>query len=51
MIRSQMEKVLVLENGSTASYPLTVDSIISVNNDQSIKQETLLQGCQRIEQN
>ena len=31
-------EVLVLENGSTASYPLTVDSIISVNNDQSIKQ-------------
>ena len=31
-------EVLVLENGSIASYPLTVDSIISVNNDQSIKQ-------------
>ena len=31
-------EVLVLENGSIANYPLTVDSIISVNNDQSIKQ-------------
>ena len=31
-------EVLVLENGSTASYQLTVDSIISVNNDQNIKQ-------------
>ena len=31
-------EVLVLENGSMANYPLTVDSIISANNDQSIKQ-------------
>ena len=31
-------EILVLENGSMANYPLTVDSIISVNNDQSIKQ-------------
>ena len=31
-------EVLVLENGSTANYDLTVDSIISVNNDQNIKQ-------------
>ena len=31
-------KALVLENGSTASYELTVDSIISVKNDQNVKQ-------------
>ena len=29
---------MVLENGSSANYELTVDSIISVNNNQSIKQ-------------
>ncbi|MFL2661120.1 MAG: DNA-directed RNA polymerase subunit beta' [Alphaproteobacteria bacterium] len=31
-------KALVLENGSAANYELTVDSIISVNNDEPIKQ-------------
>ena len=35
-------KVLVLENGSDANYELTVDSIISVNNDQNIKQGDII---------
>ena len=34
--------VLVLENGSTASYQLTVDSIISATNDQNIKQGDII---------
>ena len=36
--------VLVLENGSIASYQLTVDSIISATNDQNINKVILLQG-------
>ena len=34
--------VLVLENGSIASYQLTVDSIISATNDQNIKQGDII---------
>ena len=43
MIRKVNGKVLVLENGSLASYELTVDSIILVTNGMKIKKGIQLQ--------